>query len=413
MTEPHAEPELPPVPPHPSAPPADTVVAAPPAVAVVVAPPADAVVVAPPADAVVGGVQPEAPPAVGEPGAKDGPMIDPLMHPAAPRNAPAEAPPDALAERRRPTPMWLTLVLAIVLLIGGVLAWMNPMAPAAAVDPARFASLEASLRTAQARIATLEHAAATPAVDPARIAAIETTLHDLAGRPVAGAAALDQRIAALEQKPAPVMPDVAKDVQTAMAGASAALDSRLATLDTRLQQEKAQADAGAAKVAEVARAAQAAEAATRAAGRVRAAGAALEAGQPIGDLPGAPPALARFAGTAPPTQPALRLSFPRFAAAAEAASRPSAAGHSFAERMWMRAQALVTVRQGDHVLVGAPAAVTLEAARARLDAGDLAGAVAGLGSLDAPAAAAMAPWKQDAQALLDARAALAGLAAKS
>jgi hypothetical protein len=81
--------------------------------------------------------------------------------------------------------------------------------------------------------------------------------------------------------------------------------------------------------------------------------------------------------------------------------------------MWRRAQSLVTVRQGDKVLVGAPAAVTLNAARARLDAGDLAGAVAALGGLDGPAAKAMAGWRSDAQALVDARAALAALGTRS
>jgi hypothetical protein len=81
--------------------------------------------------------------------------------------------------------------------------------------------------------------------------------------------------------------------------------------------------------------------------------------------------------------------------------------------MWRKAQTLVTVRQGDTVLVGAPAAVTLNAARGKLDAGDLAGAVAALSALDGPAAKAMAGWRSDAQALLDARAALTSLGARS
>jgi hypothetical protein len=149
------------------------------------------------------------------------------------------------------------------------------------------------------------------------------------------------------------------------------------------------------------------------AAKLRTASAALASGLPLGTLPGAPPALARFATVAPPTEPALRLSFNHFADAAEAASKPAGDGHDFFGRMWVRAQMLVTVRQGDHVLVGAPAAVTLEAARGKLDAGDLAGAVAALGALDPAAAAAMAPWRADATALVDARAALAALAAKS
>jgi hypothetical protein len=60
--------------------------------------------------------------------------------------------------------------------------------------------------------------------------------------------------------------------------------------------------------------------------------------------------------------------------------------------------------------VGAPAAVVLGTARDRLEAGDLAGAVAALDGLDGPAAQAMAPWRAHAQSLLDARAALAAMA---
>ncbi|MDE2576616.1 MAG: hypothetical protein KGL55_15040, partial [Rhodospirillales bacterium] len=114
---------------------------------------------------------------------------------------------------------------------------------------------------------------------------------------------------------------------------------------------------------------------------------------------------------APPTPARLRQEFPAVAAQALAASRPSTAGLSFAARMWQRVAGLVTVREGGHVLVGPPASVPLEAARTRLDAGDLAGAVAALDGLDKAAAAAMAPWRARAQALLDARAALAAMAA--
>ena len=105
--------------------------------------------------------------------------------------------------------------------------------------------------------------------------------------------------------------------------------------------------------------------------RLQAAGAALAAGRPLGALPDAPPALARFATTAPPTEASLRLAFPAAAQAALAASRPDTAGKPFLDRLWTRTQALVTVRQGDKVIVGDPAGGVLAAARARLDAGDL------------------------------------------
>ena len=82
-------------------------------------------------------------------------------------------------------------------------------------------------------------------------------------------------------------------------------------------------------------------------------------------------------------------------------------------RIWARAQDLVTVRQGDRVLLGDPAAGVLGRARTALDAGDLAGAVAAVATLTGPAAQAMAGWLADARSLLDARAALADRAAHS
>ena len=69
----------------------------------------------------------------------------------------------------------------------------------------------------------------------------------------------------------------------------------------------------------------------------------------------------------------------------------------------------MTLRQGDNVLIGTPAARVVEQARAKLEAGDLAGAVAALDELDPAAARAIAGWRAEAQSLLDARAALAEL----
>ncbi len=306
-----------------------------------------------------------------------------LFHP--PQNSGAMGPTSDAASAKGGTPLWVTGALAL-LLAGGV-AWVWQDRPAADGSTARIAALEDALKTAQQRVSILEQR--PTGGDATRMATLEASLRALAARPVQDTTNLEARLGSLEQRPVPVIPDVAKDFQAAMAGASAELNARLASLDIKLQQEMAQAT------------------------RLRTATTALEAGKPLGDLPGASPALSRFAQMAPPTEPALRQSFASFATKAEAASRPSAAGHDFAERMWMRAQQLVTVRQGDKVLVGAPAAVTLAAAHTKLDAGDLAGAVTTLASLDDAARAAMAPWVGDAQALLDARAALSSMAAKS
>lgn len=147
--------------------------------------------------------------------------------------------------------------------------------------------------------------------------------------------------------------------------------------------------------------------------RTQVAAAALEAGQKLGEIPGAPPALARFAYNAPPTEAGLRLSFNAAAEAAQNASQPGATeGQPFASRLWTRAQQSLSVRQGDRVVLGDPVAGVLAHARQALEAGDLSGAVTALDGLTGPAAAAMADWVGQARALLDARSALASMAAR-
>src|SRR6202030_3818836 len=117
------------------------------------------------------------------------------------------------------------------------------------------------------------------------------------------------------------------------------------------------------------------------------------------------------ATTAPPTEASLRQAFPAAARNALAVARPATDGKPLLDRVWAEAQDLVTVRQGDRVLVGDPTAGVLARARSALDAGDLSDAIANIASLNGPAAQAMAAWVADARALLDARAALAQWAA--
>jgi hypothetical protein len=146
--------------------------------------------------------------------------------------------------------------------------------------------------------------------------------------------------------------------------------------------------------------------------KLSAAQAALSAGQPLGALPGAPPALARFATAAPPTEASLRANFPQFAAAALAASRPEEAQSTFFDRALARLEQTVTVRQGDHVIVGDPAAGVIAKAQQELNDDDLKGAVATLTTLNGRAGKAVQPWVAQATSLLEARAALAQLAAR-
>ncbi len=149
-------------------------------------------------------------------------------------------------------------------------------------------------------------------------------------------------------------------------------------------------------------------------GQLQAANVALNAGQPLGEIDGAPPALAQFAHSAPPTESGLRLSFETAAEAARHASQPALTDNqNFVDRMWTRAQQSVTIRQGDNVVVGDPISGYLASARQKLDAGDLSGAVKALDGLAGPARAAMSGWIDQAQSLLNARAAIAKMAART
>ena len=144
--------------------------------------------------------------------------------------------------------------------------------------------------------------------------------------------------------------------------------------------------------------------------RIEAAELALAAGRPLGPIQDAPAALAKFATAAPPTEASLRLAFPDAAKAAVSVSQPDTEGKPFLDRMIARLGGtnLVTVREGGHVVVGNAAADVLT--HVLLEAGDLAGAVRYVASLSGAPAERMAAWRADAEALLAARAALAGLA---
>jgi len=144
--------------------------------------------------------------------------------------------------------------------------------------------------------------------------------------------------------------------------------------------------------------------------RLQEAGFALASGRPIGDVPDAPAALARYSHAAPPTEAQLRLTFLPAQQAALAAKQAGGDDAPFIDRMWERAQGLVTIRRGNEVVVGNSSATTLNHAQVALDAGDLAGAVAAVETLKGPPGQAMANWLADAKALLNARAALAEMA---
>jgi hypothetical protein len=316
--------------------------------------------------------------------------------------------------------------------------WMRVLDSSAASTtsgsvPPGTAARDSRLDALDARVTKLEQRP-TPDLGPltARMAALEQR----PAAPQAGPSAdprvsiLESRLAQLEQRPAPAAPPP-PDLGP--------LEARIATLEQKTSAAAATANAAAttdenlvprlaadeAKLATLEKTAggttQLAERAARIA-RVQAAFLALSLGQPLGALPGAPPAVTRYATTAPPTDASLRLAFPAAVRAALAADHPSAA-KPLLDRIWAEAQDLVTVRQGDRILVGDPAAGVLIHAQTALDAGDLAGAVAAVTALTAsnptgptltgPAAEALAGWLDQARGLLAARAALAEMAAQT
>ena len=226
---------------------------------------------------------------------------------------------------------------------------------------------------------------------------------DMAGR----LTALEQRLVAVEQeqaRPAPRLDRLTARVTALEAQGPATTPAEAAPSDVMqrvagLEQRLAVAEAAVTKTA--ARAAQL--------DAVASASQALAAGKPLGVIPGAPPALARYADSKPPTDASLRQEFAGLAVRATEASKPETEADTMAQRMWLHVRSLVTIKDRDKVLVGAPAAIVLGEAQDRLAAGDLAAAVATLAALDPAAAAIMADWTARAQALLDARAALATL----
>jgi hypothetical protein len=307
-------------------------------------------------------------------------------------------PPTEVSSAPNTTPLLGALaVLALIVVIGDVLTWRNT------------SSLSAQLAQSQSQVAALE----------GRIGALESRPQP---QPPPDLRPLQQRLTALEQKPPPqAQLDSAGQQQiAALSGRIDGIAARQDQLGTREQQDT---DKAASQIAalgtQVAALAtqvtaanktggeinQLADRQTRAA-RLQSAAVALAAGRPLGDIPGAPPALARFASKPPPTEASLRLSFDAAAQDAKRAGQPSPATTPFLQRIWDRAQASVTIRQGDRIVVGDPLAGIIETARRHLDAGDVAGAVSALDGLAGPAAAAMAPWRADAQSLLDARSAL-------
>jgi hypothetical protein len=322
-------------------------------------------------------------------------MSDPTTPPP---DAPAEPPPSPAEPPRRGRWLpWLTGAGFIVVAAALIWVWRHPWPLPQSSEPTE--ALVRQLSTLESRVARLEQRPTPQAPDLAplngRITALEQRPAPQPGTsaPAPDLAPLEMRIAALEHRQPPDLGPLEARI-AAMEGAGRSLHTE--------QQVRLQADE--ARIGKV-------EEAARRLPLVLSATLALAFGQRLGDLPGAPPALARFSDASPPTVAELRIAFRQAARNALASAQPAAEGKPLLARLWAQAQDLVTIRQGDHVLIGDPVAGVLERARAALDAGDLAEAVSQVASLQGAPAQAMAGWLGQARSLLDARAALAAWAA--
>lgn len=244
-----------------------------------------------------------------------------------------------------------------------------------------------------------------------RLADVDSRLNSLERRPIPDISKIAARLDALEGRVAD---------QTQLGARMDTLSGRIEALSGRdqtgIDAAKQQVGALASRVAVLEANATNVEAVTRRLNRLarlQEASLALAAGRPIGDVPDAPEALARYSHAPPPTEADLRLRFPQAERTALAARQPDKDDAPFLDRVWDQAQGLVTIRRGESVVVGNPAAVALSSAKIAIDAGDLSGAVAAVESLKGPPAQAMSAWLADAKALLDARAALAQLATQA
>ena len=334
-------------------------------------------------------------------------MPEPTDTPPEPLVEPSEAPPPVSAAHPCWLP-WLTSAGLLILAAALVWVWRHPIV--AEPQAERVDTLARQLSAFESRVSRLEQRPSPQAADlgplTARVTALEK--HPAPQAPGAAISApdlvpLEARVDALEQQRANLAPLEARiaSLEHRQAASLAPLEGRIAALE----------GSESTMLADLSRRVTANNQASRHTALIQAAALALASGQKLGDLQGAPPALARFANAAPPTEAALRLAFPAAARAALAAAHPPTAGEPLLARMWAEAQDLVTIRQGDRMLVGDPTAGVLERSRAALDAGDLPIAVKEVATLQGAAAEAMAAWLDQARTLLEARAALTAWAA--
>jgi hypothetical protein len=301
-----------------------------------------------------------------------------------------KAPPEAVA----PVASRLPLLSGIgFLILAGAIwyVWQNPVTPAlVATSAASIRAIDQRLQALDARVSRLEQMPAPPsAADLGKISARIDALEGRIGDQTQFSTKIDQTAGRIE----------------ALSGRSQAATDAL----------KQQVDAANSKIVSL----QASTTSVATAGsrvdrlmKIQAASVALATGRPLGPLPDAPPALARFADKPPPTEAQLRLSFAQVQRAALAASKVDTTERPFLERALGKAEELMTIRRGNDVVIGSSTVAALGQADAAVQAGDFPAALKAMAELDPSAQKASADWVAQVKALLDARAALADMAAR-
>jgi hypothetical protein len=306
--------------------------------------------------------------------------------PAVDNDTTAAGPPPVRTDRLP----WFCGLGFLILAAAIIYVWQNPRAVSPALQ-AQLAADQQKLASLDSRLGRIEQQPAPPSA--ADLGKISARLDALEAR-ISDQTQLSTRLDSLSGR----IESLSAQNQSSLDATKqqlAAITSRLAGLD----KTGAGIDAVAARVSRIA--------------RIQGAALALSVGQPLGSLPNAPPALARFETVPPPTEAQLRLTFPSIERAATAANQSSAISGPFLDQVLERAEDLVTVRRGDQVISGNSPVVALARARAAVDAGDLATAVAALSSAGPSIVRASADWVAQAKALLAAQSALADLAAHS
>lgn len=394
----------------------------------------------------------------------------PAEEPAAEPQPQSATPAGAAGGAARSSPVPAMLLGAVLLAAGALVAvllrdlWqpsLEVQPPAVAVEalerrmarleeqrvdasPEGLGALESGLEQLRARLdeadATFAELtadlAAEPAGDPAELESLRTVSERLAERlevleadlaereePPAGVA--PERVASLEERLEALAGRI-EAVAEAPAGADETTLARLEGLDGRLEGAAGRIEALEARLREALAEVEAARVRVGeetvlalGAGQLREA---LRTGSPYAaELEGLRRLAGRdegLAGVLAELEPhaeagvdslaALQAAFPEAAARAVTAERAGAAEEDWQALFWNRFSDLVTVRA-----VGEPEGAGTEAVLARterrLEAGDLAAALAELVALQGPAEAAMAEWRARVQARIEAEAALARL----